>query len=259
MVDIFEVISYPLFDELSHKKLEDFPIADTLLSLLKEEKYQESFNYIEKSCEKENGFDLERYYALNSIWGRYLLNNGHPNFLEHMEKVPDFCFAFSSLEEFTLPTNISILSMGMFYCSEKLNKINLHPNFKNIGPYAFGGCESLKILKLPEGMEEIGDFAFEDASIEILFLPKSIKKISASAKGICQITDVIYDGTYDEYDEIENSLDWVWYDYNCLIILKDDVLYTNHNMGWHVLKGDLKKKHIEELEKRLGRKIYENL
>ncbi|MCQ2290707.1 MAG: leucine-rich repeat protein [Muribaculaceae bacterium] len=52
----------------------------------------------------------------------------------------------------------------------------------DISPFAFYGCDAMKTIELPEGLEAIGEWAFGDCSIMGTFtLPKSVTHIGANA------------------------------------------------------------------------------
>lgn len=50
-----------------------------------------------------------------------------------------------------------------------------------IREYAFRGCKSLKSIKLPEGIAEIGLDAFEGCPIKSVYIPKSVCSICGSS------------------------------------------------------------------------------
>ena len=52
---------------------------------------------------------------------------------------------------------------------------------RNIGPFAFFGCKYLKSVIIPEGVETIGEAAFEFVELNEIILPKSLNEIGERA------------------------------------------------------------------------------
>lgn len=72
-------------------------------------------------------------------------------------------------------TNIKYIENSAFSYCEKLNVKEL--NVKEIGMSAFYGCKNIKELKLNDGLNSIGSYAFSKTSIEVLNIPSSVTKI----------------------------------------------------------------------------------
>ena len=92
-------------------------------------------------------------------------------------------FSESELETVILPEKLQTVSWGTFYGCSKLRFVKLNCNLKKIEGYAFLQCEALKELVIPEGVESIGDSAFDYQHLESLYLPQSIRDIDKEPFG----------------------------------------------------------------------------
>ena len=52
---------------------------------------------------------------------------------------------------------------------------------KKIGPFAFFGCDNLHSVIIPEGVEEIGERAFDCSKVAEVVVPSTVKEIGESA------------------------------------------------------------------------------
>ena len=66
--------------------------------------------------------------------------------------------------------------VGAYEKDETLN-ISLPSTVRTIDDYAMGGCQSVKSLTLPEGLEEIGRFAFESTDISTITIPSTVSSL----------------------------------------------------------------------------------
>ena len=70
----------------------------------------------------------------------------------------------------------------------------------SIGDYAFAYCYSLKNVVISENVEEIGKCAFDETSLDILFLGSNVTHVGSSAFGTNDI--VYYNSTIDDWGMI---------------------------------------------------------
>ncbi|WP_373939495.1 leucine-rich repeat domain-containing protein, partial [Metamycoplasma hominis] len=63
----------------------------------------------------------------------------------------------------------------------KIESISIPGSVKEIGKYAFSGCEYLKEVILNEGLEKIGAEAFYKTNIKSITIPGSVKEIGEGA------------------------------------------------------------------------------
>lgn len=93
----------------------------------------------------------------------------------------------TNLTSLTLLDGITEISNSAFYNMTNLTNIKLPSTLKKIGNQAFYGCENLNFSDgLPEGLEEIGDYAFDHCSKLNVTLPSTLKTIGTGAFSYCE-------------------------------------------------------------------------
>ena len=100
------------------------------------------------------------------------------------------CYGLESLKRIELPDSVTELEPYALSHSG-LTVLESPRNLDVIGEKAFYYCKELKSVELNEGLEHIGNSAFEESGIEGLFIPASIKHIGNS---ITARTDVVHSG-----------------------------------------------------------------
>ena len=93
-------------------------------------------------------------------------------------------FAFTAIEEFTIPSGISYINPGLFSSCQYLTTIRI-PQVDYIGSYAFFNCSKLEHVSISYGCKEIQDFAFSKSGIETISFPPSITEIGNNAFSDC--------------------------------------------------------------------------
>jgi len=126
-------------------------------------------------------------------------------------KIDDSAFYdCNALESITLPASITKIGKYAFYECNALESIKLPDGVKEIGDSAFRGCEALESIKLPDGVKKIGDSAFYGCeALESITLPASITKIGEYALSCESLKQVRYEGTTDEWEEVEQGEGWL--------------------------------------------------
>lgn len=84
----------------------------------------------------------------------------------------------------------------------------------NIGDYAFQSCVSLQSIRIPDGVTNIGQSAFESSGLTNIQIPTSVLSIGNGAFDNCSnLTDIYYDGSEEQWlnvvpqgSEIESEL-----------------------------------------------------
>lgn len=84
------------------------------------------------------------------------------------------CFAETNIEEIILPEGIEVIDAEAFAYCKKLRKINFPETLNIIGCGAFRTCFSLETVTLPKKMKDLNNYAFYNASIKHLTLPKKV-------------------------------------------------------------------------------------
>lgn len=93
---------------------------------------------------------------------------------EGIKTIDRECFVETDVEEVVLPDGVETIDADAFAFCKKLRKINFPETLKVIGHGAFRGCFFLETVILPKVMKKISDYAFYDAGIKQLILPKSV-------------------------------------------------------------------------------------
>lgn len=88
--------------------------------------------------------------------------------------------------------------------------------FTEIPAYAFKNCSNIQTVKLPEGLETIGESAFSStANLETIYLPASLTSIGKYNFSGKILEDVHYAGTLEQWCSIEmGASPWTYTDYN---------------------------------------------
>lgn len=118
------------------------------------------------------------------------------------ERICSYWFWGSEVESFTVPASVSEIGVDAFCGCRKLKKLvfktaskmgirakksigaktaSSASRLKVIRAGAFHGCESLRNVKLPEGLEEIGPHAFSQSGLESVATPQSVRRIYQGA------------------------------------------------------------------------------
>ena len=106
--------------------------------------------------------------------------------------------------EFEEGSQLKALGDGVFVDCGKLETVELPSGITKIGARAFANCGSLKEFTIPANVETIGETAFAFCvKLEKITIPKSVKKIGQAAFALCPLKTVYYDGTAEEWANIE--------------------------------------------------------
>lgn len=98
---------------------------------------------------------------------------------------------------------------GPFRGCSGLKNIVLEEGLKTIPYGLFYGCNSIKEIKIPDTVTEIGPYAFEGTGIENLEISAYVKKIGENALRISSLKtltvrgkETVYDGNNPDYDDV---------------------------------------------------------
>ena len=136
-----------------------------------------------------------------------------------LEKIGVKCFAFSGLEEVSLPANVMEVSPSAFWGCKQLKSVRLNEGLerlgvkeivngtqyegqvfaysavesirfpstlKNIENGMFYGCKYLTSTEIPNGVERIGEYCFCQSLIREIKFPKTLTQIDSNAFRNCQ-------------------------------------------------------------------------
>lgn len=83
----------------------------------------------------------------------------------------------TSFDEFQYFTGVTTLIASAFSQCTKLASIVLSNTIKMIDNYAFNNCKSLKRIDLPESVEDLRTYVFQQSGIETMYIPKNVRSI----------------------------------------------------------------------------------
>ncbi len=96
-------------------------------------------------------------------------------------------FRFVNIESVQLDANLREIGDYAFDGCEKLNSITLSDDITYLGTGAFDGCERLTSIHIPTSITEIKDRTFVNSGLTSVTIPSNITKIGASAFSSCNI------------------------------------------------------------------------
>ena len=95
-------------------------------------------------------------------------------------------FAFSGLKSIVIPSGVTELKNNVFYWCGELTEAELHDGLESIGDHAFDDCRKLKSLDLPGTVTSIGEYAFYGCgSLTSINLPSRLTKLGSNAFRCC--------------------------------------------------------------------------
>lgn len=129
-------------------------------------------------------------------------------------EIPDEAFRGCGLESMPLNENIRSIGYGAFIGCP-LNSFVIPAYVTSIGSFAFSGVSTNKFITITiapvaSGKRDLSaSNIFEGASVRTMYLPKDISAIGSrflynNYGGV----DVYYNGTYDDFQEINYAPDW---------------------------------------------------
>ncbi|WP_300905623.1 leucine-rich repeat domain-containing protein [uncultured Bacteroides sp.] len=99
-----------------------------------------------------------------------------------LEEIPDYAFySCYSLQAVTFPATLKNIGEGAFDYCKKIRSIDLSATSLTKIKSWFSGIDSLRIVKLPNTVTEIGNSAFTDSPIEEINFPAGLTTIGKSA------------------------------------------------------------------------------
>lgn len=92
----------------------------------------------------------------------------------------------SGLTRVTLPEGISTIPANLFNDCTNLTEVNIPESVVSIeGGYAFGNCAALKSLKMPSGLQKVGNYTFSDSGLEELTFPSTLEDLGQGCFSTC--------------------------------------------------------------------------
>lgn len=107
-----------------------------------------------------------------------------------------------ALTDVVIPKSVTVIQYQTFFGCQNLKSVNLPENVKTIGQSAFADS-GLESVKLPSGCLYIRANAFGMCeSLDSVIIPKSVQQITCDAFCYCNISDVYYSGTEEQWNKI---------------------------------------------------------
>ncbi len=143
-------------------------------------------------------------------------------FNEGLEEIDNYAFALcSSLNEINIPSTVSKIGFNPFYAILKLDESNFKissenenyviedgvlytSDMKTIVSYPYNRSETT--YAIPSSVTKLDNFAFAlNASLLEVSMPKSVMRIDESFYGVTSALHIIYEGTEEEFENIDKS------------------------------------------------------
>ncbi len=105
------------------------------------------------------------------------------NIPDSVTEISEYAFSRTNIKEFIWPENMTTLNNGIFAYSD-LSYIKLPNTLETIGSNAFGGCENLAEIEIPESVTSING-AFSGSGIKSIKLPDNLKEYSPGLFNTC--------------------------------------------------------------------------
>ncbi|KAK8895234.1 hypothetical protein M9Y10_023676 [Tritrichomonas musculus] len=105
-----------------------------------------------------------------------------------LSKIPNCCFAFSCLEEISLPDSLKAIKSAAFKDCYNLENVTFSPNskLKKIERFAFYNCRKLKSFSIPNQVKIISVKSFSFCGLTEIEIPESVEKIEYMAFYNCK-------------------------------------------------------------------------
>lgn len=114
-----------------------------------------------------------------------------------------------SVKEVTLPKTLKVLGDRTFVSCYNLETVIFEDGIglDKLREWTFNGCEALKNIILPEGLQEIGEDCFLVSGLEFIHIPSTVTNIGYGAFGHClSMKKIEVDNASKNYKTIDNVL-----------------------------------------------------
>lgn len=200
-IDLPEALTSIGAEAFSNTALETVTIPKSVENIETKDSYGLS-SAIFKSCKSLTEINVDSENKYYSSEDGVLFNKSKTVLIRYPEGKTD--------KTYKVPDGVLEIAKNAFYECDNLEKIELSDSVLKIQD-AFIGCDNLKDVVLSKNLEYIEESAFRSCPIErISVLPNSLIKVSSGAFSGHALTDVYFDGTEIEWNNIEEI---VSYDY----------------------------------------------
>lgn len=132
---------------------------------------------------------------------RWCVNLSNLGISSNVKRIGPDCFRnCTNLRNFHVPTNLSVISAGAFRASG-LMSIVLPEGLQEIGSYAFEGCKALAAVSFPKSLKKIGKEAFANCwALKSVLLYDNIRVVDKGAFMTCRsLKTVVFTKVVDSY------------------------------------------------------------
>ena len=117
----------------------------------------------------------------------------------------------TKLQTANIPNGITRLEYGIFNNCVSLTNTTIPNTVRFIGQYVFLGCNNITELVIPEGVETLEQGVVHACQkLERIVIPHSVKEFLGQGifYGHPKLTDVVYNGTKEEWKKIKKTNNW---------------------------------------------------
>ncbi len=116
----------------------------------------------------------------------------------------------SNLSSIIIPDSVTSIGENSFSWCLSFTSITIPDSVASIGDYAFCNCDGLRSITIPDSVTSIGDSAFSYCySLTSVTIGSGVTSIGNRAFFYCQkLTSIMFEGTIDEWNEIDKGDYW---------------------------------------------------
>ncbi len=118
---------------------------------------------------------------------------------EGVTTIKKYAFQSKNLKEISIPSTIDLSKSSLHDLPDSVISIKFSGNIKRIENSTLKKEEKITKVGLSEGLKEIGEAAFDMTSMDVIAIPKSVKKIEKGAFRRSSLDFVIYRGTKKDF------------------------------------------------------------
>lgn len=145
--------------------------------------------------------------TLPELMFSYLSNLKDIQLPKSIKSIGKRAFSFSGINTLSIPENVTNLEESSLGYMINLEFVDISKNVQNIPERAFEGCQRLTNLTIPNGVDSIGAYAFEQCGLVSISIPESVKSIGITAFFKCNLlSKIIVDSNNQSYCSVNNIL-----------------------------------------------------
>ena len=122
---------------------------------------------------------------------------------EGLETIGDGAFqSCLFIRQIDIPDSVTLLGLRTFKECTYLGEVTIGSGITRINDSTFENCGMLENVIIGENVKTIGSYAFSQANVRNIYIPKSIERIENNAFSGCYDMAVNYGGSQAEWDDI---------------------------------------------------------